>query len=369
MKKTINWSAVPGAMLLAGVMAIVFMAVGDVMGATNLPALGIVGFVVSMALAFMPGNVKGQGIAMMAVQVEIWQNDIIENLFKNNEFLLRATDESQYIMQGKVVHIPQAGANPNVEKNRASLPATAAQRTDSDVTYTVDTYSTDPFLITKAEEVELSYNKRMSVLNQHIATLNQTMADNVLVTWAAAGITLNYTTGENKDAVFNATVAGTQRKKATLADIQAIANTMNRQNVPMNDRVIIMSADMYQDIVEAMSLTQFRDFSAGMDPKTGVVGRLLGFDIYMRSKVVYFSSAAAVKTVAAADAADDLDAAIAFQMNSVAKAMGPVVFFERLKDPTYYGDVYSIEARLGARVRRSDFKGVVALLSAATGGN
>jgi hypothetical protein len=46
----------------------------------------------------------------MAIQKEIWQDHIAGNLFKNNEFLLASTDAGQYVLQGKVVHIPQAGA-------------------------------------------------------------------------------------------------------------------------------------------------------------------------------------------------------------------------------------------------------------------
>ncbi len=73
----------------------------------------------------------------MAIQKEIWQDHIEGNLFKNNEFLLASTDVGQYVLQGKVVHIPQAGALPTVVKNRTVIPATVVQRTDTDITYTL----------------------------------------------------------------------------------------------------------------------------------------------------------------------------------------------------------------------------------------
>jgi hypothetical protein len=60
----------------------------------------------------------------MAIQKEIWQDHIEGNLFKNNEFLLASTDAGQYVLQGKVVHIPQSGATATVVKNRSSVPAT-----------------------------------------------------------------------------------------------------------------------------------------------------------------------------------------------------------------------------------------------------
>src|ERR1700744_414549 len=120
----------------------------------------------------------------MAIQKEIWQDHIEGNLFKNNEFLLASTDASQYVLQGKVVHIPQAGALPTIVKDRSSLPASVTQRTDVDVTYTLNEDSSDPILIPHADTIELSYNKRENVLGEHEAALRQVTADSILVDWA-----------------------------------------------------------------------------------------------------------------------------------------------------------------------------------------
>ena len=45
--------------------------------------------------------------------------------------------------------------------------------------------------------------------------------------------------------------------------------------------------------------------------------------------------------------------------------MGDIKFFERVGDPTYYGDIYSVSVRMGARIRREDAKGIVAIVQAA----
>src|SRR3954468_21515304 len=123
----------------------------------------------------------------MAIQKEIWQDHIEGNLFKNNEFLLASTDAGQFVLQGKVVHIPQAGALPTVVKNRSSIPATVVQRTDTDITYVLDEFTTDPILIPNAETFELSYNKRESVLGEYESSLRQTIADNLLIDWSPTG--------------------------------------------------------------------------------------------------------------------------------------------------------------------------------------
>jgi len=282
----------------------------------------------------------------MAIQKEIWQDHIEGNLFKNNEFLLASTDVGQYVLQGKVVHIPQAGALPNIEKNRSSVPATVVQRADTDITYTLDEYTTDPILIPNAETFELSYNKRESVLSEYEASLRQTVSDNLLIDWSPTGST----TGN--------------RKKFTVDDLKSAQLQLNKQNIPMEGRYALISADMFQQLTDDMSATQYRDFSAAYDVKDGVLGRLFGFNIMMRSGVVTYTNdtAPVVNAYGATPNATDNDGVLCWQIGAVERALGQIKFFERAGDPTYYGDIYSVSVRMGGRIRRSDAKGIVAIV-------
>ena len=303
----------------------------------------------------------------MAIQREIWQDHIEGNLFKNNEFLLASTDATQFVLQGKVVHIPQAGAVPNVVKNRTTVPATVVQRADTDITYSLDEFSTDPILIPNIESYELSYNKRESVLGEHEASLRQSVADNLLYNWSPTGSTglVIRTTG---DAVLT-TLDGTtgNRKKFVVQDLKNAQNQMNKQNIPMEERYALMSSDMLQQITDDMSATQYRDFSAAFDAKNGLLGRLFGFNIMMRSGVVTYTndSAPVVNAVGATAVATDNDGILCWQIGAVERAIGQINFFEKMGDPTYYGDVYSVSVRMGGRIRRTDAKGIIAIVQAA----
>lgn len=300
----------------------------------------------------------------MAIQKEIWQDHIEGNLFKNNEFLLASTDAGQYVLQGKVVHIPQAGAAATVVKNRSSIPATVVQRGDTDVTYTLDEYTTDPILIPNAESFELSYNKRESVLAEYEASLRQTVADNLLIDWCPSGSTgtVIRTTGSNTATHLGGTT-GT-RKKFTVNDLKYAQLQLNKQNVPMEGRYALISADMFQQLTDDMSATQYRDFSAAYDVKDGVLGRLFGFNIIMRGGVATYNNDAAplVNPYGASANATDNDGVLCWQVGAVERALGQITFFERIGDPTFYGDVYSVSVRMGARIRRSDAKGIIAIV-------
>ena len=303
----------------------------------------------------------------MAIQREIWQDHIEGNLFKNNEFLLASTDASQFVLQGKVVHIPQAGALPNVAVNRTSVPATVVQRGDTDITYSLDEYSTDPILIPNIENFELSYSKRESVLGEHEASLRQAIADTLLVKWAPtgdSGLVLR-TAGASTATHLDGTTGN--RKKFTIQDLKNAQNRMNKQNVPMESRYALMSSDMLQQLTDDMSATQYRDFSAAFDAKDGVLGKLFGFNIMMRSAVLSYDNALspAVKAAGIAAAATDNDGVLCWQTGFVERAIGQINFFEKIGDPTYYGDVYSVSVRMGGRIRRADAKGVIAIVQAA----
>jgi hypothetical protein len=304
----------------------------------------------------------------MAIQREIWQDHIEGNLFKNNEILLQSTNASQYVLQGKVVHIPQAGAPPAISKNVTSLPVMVVQRNDSDITYALDQYTSAPILITNADTIELSYNKRESVLGEHESSLREIVAENILNSWAPTAATVSniLRTSGAATASHLASTTG-NRGRFTVGDLKRASTVLDKQNIPMEGRVALISADMFSQLTDDMSATQYRDFSAAYDVKDGKLGRLFGFDIYMRSSTVIYDNTTTpvVKGVGAAPAADDNDTVLCWQVNCVERAIGEIRFFEKVGDPQYYGDIYSLLVRIGSRKRRADEKGIVAIVQSA----
>ena len=303
----------------------------------------------------------------MAIQAEIWEKDIVSNLFKENPFLNYCYNADQYVVGGSVVHIPQAGAKPSVTKNRSSFPATAVRRTDTDITYALDVYSTDPTLITNAEEMEISYDKRQSVLEEHTQTLNETIGDEILYIWApsVSGQIVRTTGG---DVTAHVTSATGNRKKLLAADLKSAQKVMNKQNIPSRDRYAIIDAEMYDQLTSDSTLLTRDGVNGGeLNMKDGVVLKLAGFEIMMRANVVRYTEASppVKKTTSAAGASTDNGAALCWQKNSVERALGSVKFFENINDALHYGNVYSAEVKFGGRIRRSGQEGVVAIVQAA----
>jgi hypothetical protein len=310
-----------GSVLISLVMAVIVgSAIG--FGLDIDPKIPIGGLV---AVSFIPLNMSG--IMAMAVQKEIWVNHIIGNLFKNNEFLNFAFNADEYVLQGKVVHIPQAAAAPGVSKNRSSLPATVVKRSDTDITYALDEFTSDPVLIPNADQYELSYNKRESVLAESESALRELVAEWMLRNWAPTVTGYKQLTTGGTVAAHTTNATG-NRKLPLLADVKKLGKIMDKDNIPSEDRYIMWDADMYDQFLDVLTATQYRDFSAAMNPQLGVVGELFGFKFMKRSTCLVYDTSLAIQDPGYAGATTDKAAALAWQKNCVERALGTVDFFE-----------------------------------------
>ena len=298
----------------------------------------------------------------MAIQKEIWQRTIVEGFFADNSFASKAVNDDAYVNEGKRVHIPNAGAPSAVKKNRSELPATAKTRTDVDVDYTLDEYTTDPVRIPHADTVELSYDKRNSVISQDREHLIESAHQELLYSWAPDKTMFVLTSGSAAPA-HTASATG-NRKAVDKKDILSLMTAMDKDNVPRTGRYLLLDAVMYAQLLASLTETEAIGFYAAADVKKGVIGQIYGFNVMERSQVLRYAGDN-LKQFSQKGAAADNAAAIAWQEGCVSRALGEVKVFDSVDDPSYYGDIYSFLVRAGGAKRRTDKKGVYALVQAA----
>lgn len=296
--------------------------------------------------------------AAYGVVLETWARYIIERFWKDNAFLKNAYDDSGYVLQGRIVHIPQIGSKPVVVKNRSSFPATAVRRTDTEVTYSLDEYSTDPTHIANIDSLHLSYSKQDSVLGDHMSTLTETVADDMLIKWGTNGSVVKTTGGASAGTVAPTTGQTGNRLGFHHKDLQKLMIKMNVDGVPKTDRFVMIDDQMYEFFYDSLSETNAKDFSRYADAENGVIGKLHGFNILTRSSVLASTNADAIKSLGSSIGATDNLASLAWQKNSVAFAIGDKKLFQDQNNPLYYGDIHSVLVMSGGRVRRSDGKGI-----------
>lgn len=314
------------------------------------------------------------------VPQEIWNSYIVEKLWKVNPHLNLCADESQHVQGGSVVYIPQAGAKPTVVKNRSTYPATAVQRNDTAVMYALDVWTTDPTHIPVADKLEISYAKTDSVLGDHVNGLAEAIGDEILYRWvygvkpAAGGSTTTGTLPTSRQiATSGAAIAvnsidgqtGT-RKAFSYKELQTAQAQMNKDAVPKEGRYAMLESYLLQQFIDSLSANQMAAFQQSADLAKGVVGSFAGFQILERSTVLSFTSAGVPIVPGTALAATDNLAALCWQKDCVTKASGDTKLFQDLENPLYYGDVYSGLVKMGGRSKREDWKGVIAIVQAAT---
>lgn len=307
----------------------------------------------------------------MALEQEIWSKDIQENLYQNNLFMNKATDHSQWVMF-KTVHVPQAGAAPNVKKNRSVLPATISQRTDTELTYSLNQYTSDPILVTNLEELQISYNKRMSVISNTVDQVGDVVSNTTLYNWAPSGATRQVrTTGAASSGALAPTATGT-RLAITLDDISRAKAILDKDNVQGEGRVLLMPSDIYNTQFLAINNVQAAYAYGAPALPSGVVNKIFGFDIMLRPAVLVYDNTGTpvIKAIdddgtPTTEATTDNMACLAYHPKYVAHALGSITSYYEENSPIYYGNIYSTEVMHGASKLRTDQKGIVAIIQAA----
>jgi hypothetical protein len=313
-------------------------------------------------------------VAYMALLQEVWSAQIQENLYMGNEFMKKATDHSMWVKY-KTVHVPQAGSTSTVEQNRTVFPATIGSRTDSELTYSLNQYTADPILIQNIEELQISYNKRASILFNMMSQLQFVVSTQTLYAWAPSGASrIVQTTGSTSaNNLPHSTATGT-RKMTTIQDITRLKAILDADNIPQAGRILLVPQYMYNtDLLNIAGIVQAYQFGTAIAPE-GVVARLMGFDIMIRSEVlVYDNTGTPVLKAINGDgsltsaAATDQGAGIAFHPSYVCHALGSITPYYNAGSngnglPEYYGSIFSAEVMHGASKLRTDQKGIVALV-------
>ncbi|MFK5948796.1 MAG: hypothetical protein QM500_08525, partial [Methylococcales bacterium] len=245
-------------------------------------------------------------------------------------------------------------------------PATIRRRTDTDIVYVLDEYTSDPVKITDADKKELSYDKRKSVIGEDTEKMKQIVAEDFMYKWAAslpAGSIL-LTTGDA--VVASAPGATGNRKAALLADLQRAQTELDAQGIAEADRYAMIPSRLRAQlfpigdvVIQTMMLNVTPE-----ERKKGVIGEVCGFKLLSRTKAAIYDARGTLKAPESVSAVDDDEAIVCWQKNAVERAKGTIDFFEDLKNPTEYGDIYSMLVRAGGRRRREDDKGVITIRQA-----
>ena len=308
---------------------------------------------------------------MADVRTTAFTRVIKDQLFAGNEFLLKSVSHDAFV-NNKTVEIPISGTLPDIVEDRTLYPIAVQERTDTRQTYDLIEFSLGAIKLSEKEKKELSYDKASSILRQHMLSLKNSIALRGLYNWGGAGLIADsgqivLTTGT---AAANITPPGgtANRNGVDLADMAAAALKLDEDNVPSDGRYMTMPSRMYWNFVEAnkaelLNLDYNKSLSNG-DISDGVVSKVYGFKIIPRSYTLVYADAATptIKAVGAATATTDHWAAVGWQQDEVARALGSTKVYRNVDDATYQGDLYSATQRFNNTQMRTDGTGIVTIV-------
>ena len=127
-----------------------------------------------------------KGIAMEGLQTEVWIAGIKENPVPNNSFIYQSVDLSQYVEHNKL-HLAEAGVEPAVHEDyfaTANNPLPVTDITDIGNEVVLHTYSTEQTRHRELQDIELSYDKRSSIIRRHRLSLEKNLGKRAAYAWA-----------------------------------------------------------------------------------------------------------------------------------------------------------------------------------------
>ena len=246
----------------------------------------------------------------MALNKEIWVNDIQRLLVPDNSFLTKGTDYSAFA-DNHNIHIPVEYGSVNTEIDRAVLPGTVTVSNDTEKVITMHHFTTDPIRLFNPEDVELSYDKRSIVVDKIAEGLNRRIAEYALTQLRAIGAK----TGTNITTI-----------------LRGVAQEFDEGDYPEQDRYVLLSADSYAKLLKELTDTQSNAFLSLANASTGVIGQIFGLNVFKRSSL------------------GGNAAAIAWHKRDYMYALSKPEVYTDESNPQFYGTILSASARFGCFV-------------------
>lgn len=299
---------------------------------------------------------------------QIYSKDLQKRLFPKNGFVSQSKLDSGIAIDAETITIPQETLSIQAKKNPTSYPLTVTDGYNDKKAYKAELYYTDPFHIPDHHQDILNYDKRSSVLEQKSEALRTKFADDCAFNWSPT-LASNIIRTTGSAAPTKLAGASGDRKAMTLFDFIEADRILTNMNVPEENRVVLLSGNLYAQLLTA----GLKDF-IGVDKlskdliERGIVGKILNFNIYKRSKAALYSNAStpAKKDLNTAISATTNEAAIFWHPNYVRRGEGTVKVRADIDKPEWLGSIANASFKGGSTLGRNDQVGVVSLVQAPT---
>lgn len=280
---------------------------------------------------------------MAELLTEVWVSELQENPIPDLSFLSASVDKSEYVDNNKI-HLQEAGLEPEVHEDYfvgSENPLPIADVKDIPHEVVLKTYSTDQTRHRNLQEVELSYNRRASVIARHKTSLAKNLGKRAAYEWSPkqdGGLNKVLNLGAS-DSIIDAIIdlEAHYSDHDILEGLNLCLNAQHMARIKKEDK------KLYKEI---------------LDEK-----RMYGFKVWRYSQLPIFTSAGVKKPYGATAESGDRRASIAWVTNEVFRCFGDVEMYANLRDSGLQADTLSFAQRaLVGNIRANSPKYLGAIL-------
>ena len=252
---------------------------------------------------------------MAGIYREIWTGETIK-AFRNSQdsigWLKKIRAYDAQVAQNNTIHFVDLGGDPEVLVNNTTYPLGIQSLEDADKAIPLDKYQTKATRVTDDEARGLSYDKIGSVIERH-----REVVDAEKVARALHAIAPSSNTTKTPVLLTTGAACG-GRKRMVVADIIAMKQKFDAMKVPVQGRVLVLSAEHVSDL-----LLQDTTFAQRYNNvKDGKIGDMYGFEIYEYVDTPYYNVGTKTKKTFGAESTEYGNASVAFYAPRCMKAMG-----------------------------------------------
>lgn len=280
---------------------------------------------------------------MAGLLKEVWIAGIQENPIPNTSFVSASTDKSEYVENNKL-HLAEAGIEPGVHEdyfagNEDDLPL--APITDIPNEVVLKTYSTERTRHRKLQEVELAYNKRMSVIERHKNSLAKNLGARAAFAWTPA-----------TTSTYNKVITlGAGSFIDAVIDLEAFYGELDKQE---NLHMCLSPKDKAK--IRKENKVLYKEMLAE--------GTFYGFKVWNYSKNPFFTSLGVKKPFGSVKEAGDLQASFTWCSDETFRCFGDTEMYETLASAATQADEISFAQRaLVGNIRATSPKYLGAIIS------
>lgn len=336
--------------LLALTMAVLFNCItGSVFGAV-LGFSPVVGALGMNCIATVIGGEVAQGALRAGVYKEVWTGEMVKYLRRGLEATwLDGIPDASSVVENDVIHLVDAGVDPDVLVNNTTYPIDLQKLDDKDISISLDKFQTKVTPITDDELYAISYDKIARVKEAHGNAINDAKFDKAAHALCAKQNTAKTpvlrTTGERD--------AATGRLKMTKNDLLNMKRKMDALGVPAIGRRAVLCSDHINDLLETEQT--FRE-QYNINRNDGTVGRLYGFDIYEFANNPLYTTAGVKKDLGKAAETGEFQCSFAFYVPRVFKATGSTKMYWSASenDPEYQRNKINFRHRFICMPKKAD---------------